>query len=88
MKGTKDLGLLYTIDKPKECVGYSNADWGGDTDDCKPTSCFLFQIGTTAITWKSKKQTCFALSTAEAEHMALTSDGQEAIWLRELTVHN
>ncbi len=32
----------------------------------------LFQIGGTAITWKSKKQACVALSTAEVEYMALS----------------
>ena len=37
------------------------------------------------MTWKSKKQSCVALSTAEAEYMALSSVAQEAIWLRELT---
>ena len=36
------------------------------------------------MTWKSKKQSCVALSTAEAEYMALSSVAQEAIWLREL----
>ena len=85
VKGTRDLGLLYTNDEPKECVGYSDADWGGDADDRKSTSGFLFQIGGTAVTWKSKKQNCVALSTAEAEYMALTSAAQEAIWMRELT---
>ena len=84
-KGTRDLGLLYTNDKPKECVGYSDADWGGDADDHKSTSGYLFQIGTTAVTWRSKKQTCVALSTGEAEYIALSSAIQEAIWLRELT---
>ena len=45
---------------------------------------YLFQIGGTAITWKSKKQSCVTLSTAEAEHMALSSAAQEAIWMRKL----
>ena len=85
VKGTKDLSLLYANNEPKECVGYSDADWGGDADDRKSTSGFLFQIGGTAVNWRSKKQMCVALSTAEAEYMALTSAAQEAIWLRELT---
>ena len=41
-------------------------------------------MGGTAVTWKSKKQSCVALSTAEAEYMALSSAAQEAIWMREL----
>ena len=37
------------------------------------------------MSWRSKKQSCVALSTAEAEYMALASAAQEALWLRQLT---
>ncbi len=36
------------------------------------------------ISWRSKKQTSVALSTAEAEYIALSSATQEAMWLRQL----
>ena len=36
------------------------------------------------MSWRSKKQSCVALSTAEAEYMALSSAAQVAVWLREL----
>ena len=38
-----------------------------------------------AVSWSSRKQSCVALSTAEAEYMALASATQEAVWLRRLT---
>ena len=84
LKGTLDFGLLYGKDGSKDCFGYSDADWAGDIDDRKSTSGYLCQIGGTAISWRSKKQTCVALSTAEAEYMALVNAAQEAIWLRQL----
>ena len=84
LRGTTDLGLLYTKSDSMECIGYSDADWGGDCNDHKSTSGFLFQVGGTAVSWKSKKQSCVALSTAEAEYMALTAAAQEAVWLRQL----
>ena len=37
------------------------------------------------MSWRSKKQTCVALSTAEAEYVALASAAQEATWIRQLT---
>ncbi len=86
LRGTTHLGLLYAREVESDVlIGYSDADWGGDCNDCKSTSGYLFQIGGTAVTWKSKKQSCVALSTAEAEYMALSGAAQEAIWLRELT---
>ena len=36
---------------------------------------------------KSKKQTSVALSTAEAEYIALSSATQEASWMRQLLVN-
>ena len=37
-----------------------------------------------AVSWKSQKQTCVALSTAEAEYGVLAYTTQEVTWLREL----
>ena len=85
LKGTLNYGLLYSKDGSTECVGFSDADWGGDLDDRKSTSGYLFQLSGAAVSWRSKKQTCVALSTAEAEYMALASAAQEAMWLRQLT---
>ena len=36
------------------------------------------------MSWLSKKQATIALSTAEAEYVALSTATQEAIWLRRL----
>ena len=84
LRGTPNFGILYSNNRSKEC-SYSDADWAGDLNDRKSTSGCGFQIGIGAISWRNKKQTCVALSTAEAEYMALASAAQEAIWMRQLT---
>ncbi len=69
LSGTIDHGLLYEKTKgPTKLVGFSDADWAGDTEYFKSTSGYCLEIGGTLITWKSKKQACVALSTAEAEY--------------------
>ena len=83
LKGTQKYGLLYNR-SDSECVGFSDADWGGDLDDRRSTSGYVFQIGGTAISWRSKKQASVALSTAEAEYIALASTAQESLWLQQL----
>ena len=84
LKGTSNLGLLYREDTPAEITGYSDADWAGDVGDRKSTSGYVFILGGAAISWKSNKQTCVALSTAEAEYVALSAAAQEAMWLQQL----
>ena len=84
LKGTINLGLTYSSIIPNELVGFSDADWAGDVNDRKSTSGYVFQICGGAISWRSKKQSCVALSTAEAEYMALASATQEAIWMKQL----
>ena len=65
-------------------VVFSDADWAGDSNDRKSTSGYVFVINGGAISWKSRKQTCVALSTAEAEYVALASAAQETTWMRQL----
>ena len=84
LNGTPDYGLLYNSGNSAECIGFSDSDWAGDSDDRKSTSGYVFQINGTAITWRSRKQSCVALSTAEAEYVALSQAAQEAVWLRQL----
>ena len=36
------------------------------------------------MSWMSRKQSCVALSTAEAEYISLTHAAQEAVWLNRL----
>ena len=84
LNGTISFRLLYSKDKEKECTGYSDADWAGDLNDRKSTSGFVFKLSGAAISWRSKKQSCVALSTAEAEYIALASAAQESVWLQEL----
>ena len=86
LQGTSNFGLLYTKEESNECVGYSDADWAGNLDDRRSTSGYIFKINGAAVSWLSKKQSCVALSTAEAEYMALANTTQEAIWMRQLTI--
>ncbi len=67
LKGTIQHGITYTKQSSGECVAYSDADWGRDLDDRKSTSGYLFVISGGPVSWKSKKQSSVALSTAEAE---------------------
>ena len=85
LKGTLMYGLkFYAHEQEPELFGYSDADWAGDVDTRRSTSGYVFQIGSSTISWSSKKQSTVAKSSTEAEYVALSSATQEAIWLRSL----
>ena len=41
LKGTPDLGLLYSRGDQQECHGYSDSDWVGDLNDRKSMSGYI-----------------------------------------------
>ena len=84
LKGTADLGLKYEKSDKGTLSGYSDADWAGDLDDRHSTPGNFFMLANGAVSWMSKKQATVALSTAEAEYIALSAATREAIWLRRL----
>ena len=84
LKGTLNFGLSFKHSENFELVGFSDADWAGDETTRKSMSGEIFQLGGSPISWASKKQTVVALSTTEAEYIALSLATQEAIWLRNL----
>ncbi|KAG8477716.1 hypothetical protein CXB51_027660 [Gossypium anomalum] len=64
--------------------GYVDADFAGDLDRRRSLTGYVFTIGGCAISWKATLQTTVALSTTEAEYMAITEACKEAIWLKGL----
>lgn len=81
LKGTQNMGLCF---KGKDAIlrGYTDADLGGCKDTFKSTTGYIFTVGGTAVSWMSKLQKSVALSTTEAEYMAVAEASKELIWLK------
>jgi hypothetical protein len=78
------MKLQFGATPSKEMLGYCDADWGGDLEDKRSTTGFVFMIGGGAISWISKRQPTIALSTTEAEYMVNMQATKEAIWITKL----
>ncbi|XP_042016432.1 secreted RxLR effector protein 161-like [Salvia splendens] len=85
LKGVGGFGILYKGDVVLEgdaLVGHCNSDFAGNLDNRKSQSGCIFTLYGGAISWKSGLQSMVALSTTEAEYMALTAAVKESLWLR------
>ena len=84
LKYTQDLGITYHHNRSFDLIGFSDSDWASDINTRKSTTGYLFMIAGGAISWKSRLQPTVALSSSEAEYMALSYAVQEAIALKRI----
>ena len=84
LKGTLFHGLFYSAQSPLILRAFSDADWTGDPIDYRSTTGYCFLLGSSLISWRSKKQTHVAHSSTEAEYCALADTIFELLWLQWL----
>jgi len=78
IQGTPSMSLAFR-GSIQPLVGYTDSDWAGDPDTRRSTSRYIFNIGSTAISWSSKRQHTASLSSCEAEYIGQTNATKEAI---------
>ncbi|RVW27735.1 Retrovirus-related Pol polyprotein from transposon RE2 [Vitis vinifera] len=82
-----DIGLLRSLlsrTTKKEIEIFSDADWAGSVTDRRSTSGYCSFVWGNLVTWRSKKQSVVARSSAEAEFRAMAQGICEGIWLNRL----
>lgn len=84
LKATKDMQLKLKSSGTQELMGFSDANWAEDRHDRKSNSGYVFMLFGGIISWACRKQSCIALSSTEAEYIALSEACQEVIWLKKL----
>ena len=71
LKGTFFHDLFYSAQSPLILRVFSNANWAGDPTNRRSTTGYCFLLGSSLISWRSKKQTHMACSSIEAEYRVL-----------------
>ncbi|GJW73452.1 retrovirus-related pol polyprotein from transposon TNT 1-94 [Tanacetum coccineum] len=82
MRGTINMGLWYPKDSGFELTAFLDADHAGCIDTHKITYEGIQFLGDKLVSWMSKKQDCTAMSSAEAEYVALFASCAQVMWMR------
>ncbi|GJV56635.1 hypothetical protein Tco_1457640 [Tanacetum coccineum] len=76
------MGLWYPKGSGFDLTAFSDADHAGCLDTRKSTSGGIQFLGDKLVSWMSKKQDCTAMSSAEAEYVALSASCAQVMWMR------
>ncbi|KAJ4713234.1 Retrovirus-related Pol polyprotein from transposon TNT 1-94 [Melia azedarach] len=84
LKNSPGMGLLFTKVEKIEVEVYTDADWAGSSLDRRSISGYCTFLGGNPVTWRSKKQSVVARSSAEAEFKSMALGICEVMWLKTI----
>ncbi|KAJ0566355.1 putative RNA-directed DNA polymerase [Helianthus annuus] len=91
LKLSPGKGVMFSRANDFSVKGYVDSDWAKCLVTRKSVTGFCIFLGNCLVSWKSKKQSVVARSTAEAEYRAMSSATCEIMWilniLKELHVN-
>ena len=85
LKKTSDYCLIYSKSTTDlQIFAYCDADWAASKDRRSISGyCISLNPNGPLVSWKSKRQNSIALSTCEAEYVAMSIACQEVIYMKE-----
>ena len=75
---------LYKKSTDRKIEVFADVDWEGSLVDLRSTTGYCTFVWGNLVTWRSKKQSVVARSSAEAEFRAMAHGICEGMWLRRL----
>ncbi|EXB61168.1 Copia protein [Morus notabilis] len=84
LKGSPGKGLMFRKHDNRTIEAYTDADWAGSVTDRRSTTGYCCFVWGNLVTWRRKKQSVVARSSAEAEFRAMANGLCELIWLQRV----
>ncbi|GKC77725.1 retrovirus-related pol polyprotein from transposon TNT 1-94 [Tanacetum coccineum] len=82
LRGTVNRGLWYPKDSSIALTAYADADHAGCQDTRQSTFGSMQFLGDRLVSWSSKRQKSAAISSTEAEYIALSGCCTQVLWMR------
>ena len=82
--GTKNYALIYDGDSQKGIYAFTDSDWAADKIKCQSITGYFFKLANSIFSWHTHAQKTVALSSTEAEYMAMSDCSRQAMWIKTL----
>ncbi|GJZ07217.1 retrovirus-related pol polyprotein from transposon TNT 1-94 [Tanacetum coccineum] len=82
LRGTVNQGLWYLKDSSIALTAFADADHAGCQDTRRSTSGSMQFLGDRLVSWSSKRQKSAAISSTEAEYIAMSGCCAQILWMR------
>jgi hypothetical protein len=84
LAGTQDYKLVYGKAANKGLMAYTDSDWAADKIRRRSVAGYFFKLADSIISWRSHAQKTVALSSTEAEYMAISDCSHQAVWIKTM----
>lgn len=82
---TSNYKLVYSKNGDETGVhAHTDSDWASEKSTSKSTTGFMVNLANGIILWKSVRQTTIALSSTEAEYMAMSDCAKQLTWIHQM----
>ena len=84
LNSTANYMLVFDGSSGDGLIAYTDSDWAADPIKHRSTTGYFFKLANGIFSWQSRAQKTIALSSTEAEYMALSDCSQQATWIKSL----
>ena len=82
--GTRNYALVFDGATGYGLEAYTDSDWGTDPTSRRSTTGYYLTLANGIFSWVSRTQKTIALSSTEAEYMALSDCSRQVVWIKQL----
>ena len=82
--GSQDYCITYNGASNKGLIHFTDSDWAADVIKRRSVTGYFGKIADGTISWVSHAQKTVALSSTEAEYMALSDCSRQVMWIKSL----
>ena len=84
LNSTADYALVFDGSSGEGVIGYTDSDWAANPIKCRSITGYFFKLANGIFSWQSRAQKTVALSSTEAEYMAMSDCSRQAMWIQSL----